>query len=113
MKNAPYIGLIVAICGAILVCIVAIALLLRMMNTPPCDDTAIYAEYDARHSRTLEVLRGYMVADSIKAIEIDSLTALLESPVRPLVQVLDDHRRAAKDASLDTVRAGLLNPIAP
>lgn len=111
MKNAPYIGLIVAICGAILVCIVAIALLLRMMNTPPCDDSAIRTEYDARHARTLEVLRGYMVADSLKAIEIDSLNALLDRPVRPLQQVLDDHRRAAQDASLDTVMRGLLKGV--
>ncbi len=109
MKNVPYFPLIVALCCAFGVG----GYILRLAIAPPCVDDAIRTEYDARHARTLEVLRGYMVADSIKAIEIDSLTALLESPVRPLVQVLDDHRRAAKDASLDTVRAGLLNPIAP
>lgn len=107
MKNVPYFPLIVALCCAFGVG----GYILRLAIEPPCDDTAIYAEYDARHARTLEVLRGYRVSDSIKAIEIDSLNALLDRPVRPLVQVLDDHRRAAKDASLDTVMRGLLKVV--
>lgn len=89
----------------------AMGFVLRMMHEPPCDDTAIRTEYDAYRATTMEHLRHRAIADSLKAIEIDSLKAMLDRPVRPLVQVLDDHRRAAQDASLDTVRAGLLNGV--
>ncbi len=107
MNNALYFPLIIALCCAFGVG----GYILRLATEPRCDADAIRTEYNARYARTLEVLRGYMVADSLKAIEIDSLNALLDRPVRPLQQVLHDHRRAAKDASLDTVMRGLLKGV--
>ena len=108
MKNAPYLPLIIALCIAFCVG----GYLIRLATEPRCDADAIRTKYDATHEQTLEELRGYRVADSLKAIEIDSLQALLDVPVPPVRVVLDAHRRAAQDAGLDTLRAGLLKGVA-
>lgn len=105
MKNAPY-GLLIIAAQCI-----ALGYFLRIAFEPRCDADAIRTEYDALLATSFEALRHLAVRDSLKAIEIDSLNALLDRPVRPLVQVLDDHRRAAKDASLDTVAWGLLRGV--
>lgn len=85
--------------------------MLRVINEPRCDADAIRTEYDAYRATTLEHLRHLAAKDSLKAIEIDSLKALMDAPVPPVRVVLEGHRKAAQDAGLDTLRAGLLNPI--
>lgn len=105
MKNAPYFPLIVAA-----LCI-GFGYAIRIANEPRCDADAIRTEYDAYRATTIEHLRHAAVRDSLKAIEIDSLKALMDAPVPPVRVVLEGHRKAAQDAGLDTLRAGLLNPI--
>lgn len=107
MKDAPYIPLIIALC-----CAFAIGgYVMRIATEPRCDSDAIRTEYDAILATSFEALRQLAVRDSLKAIEIDSLKARLDAPVPPVRVVLDGHRKAAQDAGLDTLRAGLLNPI--
>lgn len=107
MKNAPYLPLIIALCCAFAVG----GYITRIATEPRCDADAIRTEYDAYRATTIEHLRHLAAKDSLKAIEIDSLKALMDAPVPPVRVVLEGHRKAAQDAGLDTLRAGLLNPI--
>lgn len=107
MKNAPYFPLIIAMCCAFGVG----GYITRIATEPRCDADAIRTEYDAYRATTLEHLRHLAAKDSLKAIEIDSLKALMDAPVPPVRVVLEGHRKAAQDAGLDTLRAGLLNTI--
>lgn len=107
MKNAPYLPLIIALCCAFGVG----GYILRLATEPRCDADAIRTEYDAYRATTIEHLRHAAVRDSLKAIEIDSLKARMDVPVPPVRVVLDRHRKAAQDAGLDTLRAGLLKGV--
>ena len=107
MKNAPYLPLIIALCCAFGVG----GYITRIATEPRCDADAIRTEYDALLATSFEALRQLAVRDSLKAIEIDSLKARMDAPVPPVRVVLDGHRKAAQDAGLDTLRAGLLKGV--